>query len=76
MHRGHLTALTHCMLGIFACFLSSANCCCIFVFLRRKFFRNIIRVSNSFDPDQAQHFVEPNLGPNRLQMLSAHDTGR
>ena len=31
-------------------------------------------VSNSFDPDQAQHFVRPDLGPNCLQMLSADDT--
>ena len=34
-------------------------------------FRNIIRVSNSLDPDQARHFVRPNLGPNCLQKLSA-----
>ena len=26
---------------------------------------------NSLDPDQARHFVEPDLGPNRLQRLSA-----
>ena len=29
-------------------------------------FRNTIRVSNSFDPHQAQHFVGPDLGPNCL----------
>ena len=29
------------------------------------------RVSNSLDPDQAQHFVGPDLGPNCLQRLSA-----
>ena len=34
-------------------------------------FRNTIRVSNSFDPDQAWHNVEPDLGPNCLQRLSA-----
>ena len=34
-------------------------------------FFNTIRVSNSLDPDQAQHFVGPNLGPNCLQRLSA-----
>ena len=28
-------------------------------------------MSNSLDPDQAQHFVEPDLGPNCLQGLSA-----
>ena len=30
-------------------------------------FRIIIRMSNSLDPDQAQHFVRPDLGPNDLQ---------
>ena len=30
-------------------------------------------MSNSLDPDQAQHFVEPDLGLNCLQRLSADD---
>ena len=30
-------------------------------------FFNTIRVSNSLDPDQARHFVGPDLGPNCLQ---------
>ena len=30
-------------------------------------FRNTIRVSSSFDPDQARHFVGPGLGPNCLE---------
>ena len=30
-----------------------------------------IRVSKSLDPDQARHFVGPDLGPNCLQRLSA-----
>ena len=30
-------------------------------------------MSNSFDPDQDQHFVGPDLGPNCLQRLSADD---
>ena len=34
-----------------------------------------IRVSNSLDPDQARHFVGPDLGSNCLQRLSADDTG-
>ena len=34
-------------------------------------FFNTIRVSNSLDPDQARHFVGPDLGSNCLQMLSA-----
>ena len=41
-----------------------------------KFFQEyLIRVSNSLDPDQAQHFVGPDLGPNCLQKL-ADDTRR
>ena len=39
-------------------------------------FRNTIRVSNSLDPDQARHFVRPDLGSNCLQRLSADDTRR
>ena len=31
-------------------------------------------MSNSLDPDQAQHFVGPDLGPTCLQRLSADDT--
>ena len=34
-------------------------------------FFNTFRVSNSLDPDQARHFVGPDLGPNCLQRLSA-----
>ena len=44
-------------------------------FLKNSF-RNTIRVSNSLDPDEAQHFVECDLGPNCLQTLSADDTGK
>ena len=33
-----------------------------------------MRVSNSLDPDQARHFVVPDLGPNCFQRLSADDT--
>ena len=33
-------------------------------------FRNMIRVSNSLDPDQAQPFVGPSLDPNCLQNLA------
>ena len=34
---------------------------------------NTIRVSNRLDPDQAQHFVGPDLGPIYFQRLSADD---
>ena len=35
-----------------------------------------MRVSNSLDPDQARHFVGPDLGLNCLQRSSADDTSR
>ena len=34
---------------------------------------NTIRVSNSLEPDQAQPYVGPDLGPNCLQRLSKDD---
>ena len=53
--------------------------CCLLIFFSKSAFsknslRNTIRVSNSLDPDQAQHFVSTYLGPNCLQRLSADDT--
>ena len=36
-------------------------------------FFNTVRVSNSLDPDQAQHFAGPDVGQNCLQGLSADD---
>ena len=33
-------------------------------------------MSNSFDPDQARHYVGPDLGPNCLRMLLTDDTSR
>ena len=39
-------------------------------FFSKNSFRNTIRVSNSLDPDQARHFVGPDLGPTCLQRLS------
>ena len=33
-------------------------------------------MSNSLDPDQARHFVGPDLGPNSLQKISADHTSR
>ena len=35
---------------------------------------NTITESNSLDPDQDRHYVDPDLGPNYLQQLSADDT--
>ena len=54
-------------------FLSSAV---VFLTFFENNFRNIIRVSNTLDLDQAQHFVGPDLGPHYLQILSADDTSR
>ena len=45
-----------------------------YCFLLLIFFSETIRVSNSLDPDQARHFVGPDLGPNCLQSLSSEDT--
>ena len=33
-------------------------------------------MSNNLDPDQARHFVGPDLGPNCLQTLSADNISR
>ena len=38
-------------------------------------FFNTIQVSKNLDPDQARHFVGPDLGPNCLQRLSADIAG-
>ena len=45
-------------------FLSSAD---LFKKKSKNLFRNTIRVSNNLNPDQAQPFVYPDLGPNCLQ---------
>ena len=54
--------------------------CCLLIFFKinfkKKYFSNTIRVSNSLDPDQAQHFVGPDLGAKCLQRFSADDTSR
>ena len=38
--------------------------------MQNKLFRNTIRMSNFLDPDQVQHFVVPDLGPNCLKKLN------
>ena len=71
------TTLTLCMLGDSASFFVG---CDFFFFFKltfsKKTFRNTISVSDSLDPDQARHFVGPDLGPNCLQRLSADDKSR
>ena len=63
-----------CLLGNFECILFSAD------LFQNQLFRKILSgippVSNSLDPDQAQHFVGPDLGPNCLQRLSADDPSK
>ena len=55
--------------------------CCPLVYfkiniLKKNSLGNNISVSNILDPDQAPHFVGPDLGPNCLQRLSADNTSR
>ena len=54
--------------------------CRLLIFLKSTFlqnsFRNTIKVSNSLDPDQARHYVRPDLVPNCLQRLSADVTSK
>ena len=52
--------------------LSSADLFQNYLF-QKDFFRNTIRVTNGLDPAQDRHNVGPELGPNRLQRLSAYD---
>ena len=66
--------LTMCPLGNFHDF------CRLLIFFKIKFlknsFRTTIRVSNNLDPDQARHFVGPDLGPYCLQRFSADEVKR
>ena len=54
------------------CVIFHAFVVCCFFFLQNNLFRKILSVTYSEDPDQAQHFVQPDLGPNCLQ--SYHQT--
>ena len=42
----------------------------------KKLIQDTIRMSNSFDPDKAKHFVRPFLGLNCLHRLIADDISR
>ena len=56
--------------------VSSADCFQTFskpLTFSKNSFWNIIRVSNSLDPDQDRQNVGPDLGPNYFQRLSADD---
>ena len=52
------------MLDSYACFLLSTD------FFKLAFSIEIFQELNSLNPDQAQHFVWPDLGPNCLQKSS------
>ena len=64
LHNG-----SFCMIFVACCFFSKLT-------FSKNSFRNTIRVSNSMDQYQAQHFVGLNLGQHHLQKLSAEDTCR
>ena len=57
------------MLGNFALFLV----CSFFKLTVSNISLSNNRVSYSLDPDQARHYVGPNLGPNCLQRILADD---
>ena len=57
-------------------FLHTSLLCHIYFTLWMQDFFNTIQVSTSLDPDQAEHFVGPDLGPNCLQRLSADIAGK
>ena len=42
--------------------------------ISKNYFKNTLRVSSNFDPNQARQNLGPDLGPNCLQMLLAEDT--
>ena len=64
-----LNFLPTAILGNFSCFfLLSADFVSKSTFL--KTLSVIPSVSNTLDPDQAGHFVRPDLGPNCVQRLS------
>ena len=54
-----LTVILHTLLWSADFFFSKST-------FSKKKIRITIRVSNSLDPDQARHFVGPDLGPNSL----------
>ena len=63
-----LYGLTLCLLGNFVRFLSCSDFFPNQLFSKNSF-RNAIRVLNILDPDQVQHFIGPDLGPNCLQKV-------
>ena len=60
---------THCMLGNFECFLLSSADFFSDQLFPKKSFMNSFSMSYSLDPDQARHFVGPDLGPKLLAKI-------
>ena len=52
------------LLGFFGCLLIFSG-----IIVSKNSLRNTMSVSNSLDPDQAQHLVGLDLNPNNLQTL-------
>ena len=69
------TGFTVCINSLRAVFFFHAFVVDCWLFSKMTFsknsFRNTIRVSKGWDPDQDRHSVGPDLGPNCLQRLSA-----
>ena len=61
--------------SLFSCSVILHAFCCLLIKKRSYLFQqqqnitNTIRVSNNLDPDQAQLFVGPDLGPNCFERL-------
>ena len=74
----HLSALTLCMLGNFACYF--VICGFFFLFFLIIFFKKIFQEYHQsvkqFESRSGIHFVGPDLGPNCLKRLSADDKSR
>ena len=71
--KGYFDQLLDCSILLLLFFLTLLLCHITSNSLNAVYFLNTIRVSNSMDPDQARHFVRPDLGPNCLQRFSADD---
>ena len=68
-HEKTCFMFTLCMLGYFSCFV--VDSCILFSKLTfsKNSFNKTTRVSNGLDPNQDQHSVGPDHGPNHLQRL-------
>ena len=76
----HLQDPYNTYLTVSGCWVIFHVFCCLLIFFKvlffKRFFLGIPSVSNSLDPDQAQHYVKPDLSSNCLQRLSADNTNK